>query len=304
MDTTAALSTPAVTPVRQRKKSAAQVISSAIPVTFRKMRFKFDAVPAKKYWHDNNPFISFFWSAMSTAFPEGERFFMDSGRYFKDDIKDAGLKLQIEEFIRQEAHHTWQHKKLNALMAGHGFDMERYDHWFGTWLGWARKGLNEKQQLAVSMALEHFTANFANQYLSNETLTKGADPEVKALWAWHAVEEIEHKGVLYDLYEEIGGDYFTRVVVLAPAWLMLIGITLVAQADMLAKDRKLLDVGNNLRGIWYLLGYRGLVTSMLPQFVRYFVPGFHPWSVNDRELIDRWYDANVKYIVGLKTISA
>lgn len=282
----------------------AKAISGSIPVTFRKMRFKFGKSATPKYWHNNNPFISFFWSAMSTAFPEGERFFMDSGRYFKDEINNVALKNQIEEFIRQEAHHTFQHKKLNAMMAEYGFDTEKYDGWFAAWLGGARRRLSEKQQLAVSMALEHFTANFAHLYLSEPRFTEGADPETKALWAWHAVEEIEHKGVLFDLYEEIGGDYFTRVSVLFPAWFMLIGITLAAQVDMLAKDGKLLDVANNLKGIRYLLGTKGLVTAMIPEFLKYFRRDFHPWEVDDKALIEQWYQNNAGYIVELKKVAS
>ena len=267
------------------------------------MKFKFPEKKTDKYWHNGSPFVSFFWSAMSTAFPEGELFFMDTGRYFKDVIKNPELKHQIEEFIRQEAHHTFQHKKLNAMMVEHGFDMDKYDNWFGVWLRSVRKTLPQRLQLSVSMALEHFTANFAHQYLTNEKFTQGVDPEVKALWAWHAVEEVEHKGVLYDLYYEVGGGYLGRVVTLVPAWLLLIGITLVAQAEMLAKDGKLLNVRDNAKGLWYLLGVNGLVTSMIPEFLAYFKPGFHPWDQDNKHLIDEWYKTNADYITNLRAIA-
>lgn len=280
-----------------------RAISKAIPVTFRKMKFKFPEKKTEKYWHNGSPFVSFFWSAMSTAFPEGELFFMDTGRYFKDVIKNPELKHQIEEFIRQEAHHTFQHKKLNAMMVEHGFDMDKYDNWFGVWLRSVRKTLPQKLQLSVSMALEHFTANFAHQYLTNEKFTQGVDPEVKALWAWHAVEEVEHKGVLYDLYYEVGGGYLGRVVTLVPAWMLLIGITLAAQAQMLAKDGKLLNVRDNVKGLWYLLGVNGLVTSMIPEFLAYFKPGFHPWDQDNKHLIDEWYKTNADYITNLRAIA-
>lgn len=280
-----------------------RTISKSIPVTFRKMKFKFPEQKTSKYWHNGSPFVSFFWSAMSTAFPEGELFFMDTGRYFKDEIKNPELKQQIEEFIRQEAHHTFQHKKLNGMMSDHGFDMEKYENWFGVWLRGARKVLPQKLQLSVSMALEHFTANFAHQYLNDERFTQGVDPEVKALWAWHAVEEVEHKGVLFDLYSEVGGGYFGRVVTLAPAWFMLISLTLLAQAQMLAKDGKLLNVSDNLKGLWYLLGANGLVTVMVPEFIKYFKPGFHPWDVNDKALIEDWYKKNAHYITNIKAVA-
>lgn len=278
-------------------------LSKSIPVTFRKMKFNFGEQKTAKYWHNNSPFVSFFWSAMSTAFPEGELFFMDTGRYFKDEINNPELKRQIEEFIRQEAHHTFQHKKLNGMMSEFGFEIDKYENWFGMWLRGVRKVLPKKLQLSVSMALEHFTANFAHQYLSDPRFTEGVDPEVKALWSWHAVEEIEHKGVLFDLYQEVGGGYLGRVVTLAPAWFMLIALTLLAQTEMLAKDGKLLNVGDNLKGLWYLLGTNGLVTVMLPEFFAYLKPGFHPWDVNDKQMMDEWLKANAHYITNIKAVA-
>ena len=49
-------------------------------------------------------------------------------------------------------------------------------------------------------ALEHFTAILAHQLLGNPRHLAGADPESAALWRWHAIEEIEHKGVAYDTW--------------------------------------------------------------------------------------------------------
>ena len=50
------------------------------------------------------------------------------------------------------------------------------------------------------MALEHFTAILAHQLLANPKHLAGAEQEAADLWRWHAVEEIEHKGVAYDTW--------------------------------------------------------------------------------------------------------
>ena len=54
--------------------------------------------------------------------------------------------------------------------------------------------------LAATMALEHFTAILAHQLLANPRHLAGAEQETADLWRWHAVEEIEHKGVAYDTW--------------------------------------------------------------------------------------------------------
>lgn len=273
-------------------KSISAAKSQDIKVTFRKMKFKFGK-STKKLWHNESPFLSYFWSAMSTAFPDGELLFMDSGRYYKDQIKSPKLKQQLDDFVRQEAHHTFQHNKLNALMLERGFPMDKYQGWFHNSIEYGKKRDSPETSLAISMALEHFTANFAEQYMTKEYLTKGMDPEVKALWEWHAIEELEHKAVLFDIYDEIGGGYLRRVITMPFAWIGLLAITLAAQFDMLKQDRKLTNIWDNLRGLGYLLAF---LASITPEFLRYFKPSFHPWDKDNRELVDLWYEKNNHYI--------
>src|SRR3546814_5779790 len=50
------------------------------------------------------------------------------------------------------------------------------------------------------MALDHFTAMMAHEFLTNSRHFAKADPEVHNMWRWHATEEIEHKGVAFDVW--------------------------------------------------------------------------------------------------------
>src|SRR3712207_1313719 len=50
------------------------------------------------------------------------------------------------------------------------------------------------------MCLEHFTAILAHQLLKDPRHLAQADAESAALWRWHSIEEIEHKGVAYDTW--------------------------------------------------------------------------------------------------------
>src|SRR3546814_10377867 len=56
--------------------------------------------------------------------------------------------------------------------------------------------------LMATIALEHYTAMLAAIMLKDPAMYAGAEPEWGALWKWHAIEEIEHKGVAYDRSEE------------------------------------------------------------------------------------------------------
>ena len=196
-----------------------------VKVQYRRMRFDFERTGFSRYWHGGSPFKSFFWDALSTAFPPGEKFFIDSARGVRDQIDDPELLEEIAEFCRQEGHHTYHHRKFNQMVGEQGFDVARYERRFARVLGRARRRLGPMGMLTVTMALEHFTAGFAHRYLSDPHLAEGADPNVRALWAWHAAEEAEHKSTCFVIYQRLGGAHRLRVAVMPAAWLLLVLIT-------------------------------------------------------------------------------
>lgn len=151
------------------------------------------------------------------------------------------------------------------------------------------------EMLAATCALEHFTACFANQYLTRPELSAGANPKVRALWAWHAAEEAEHRATCYDLYRQLGGRYGTRVTVALGAWALILGASVYNTAALLHRDRKLFT-RDTLAGLWYLAGPRGLMTRLVPPFVAYFNPRFHPWKGVDAGTIRRWQEDNRRHI--------
>lgn len=273
---------------------------SKVKPAFRKMNFAFKEKGFSKYWHDQSPFKSFFWASLSAAFPSGERFFMDSARALRKVIDDPELVAEIGEFCLQEAHHTYQHLEFNKLVAEQGFNMDKYDGRFAKVLGKVQELLDPMGMLAVTAALEHFTAGIAQQILGNPEINRGADPNVAALWTWHSAEETEHKGTCFDTYQRAGGNYALRVTVLPIAWFLILTITFRNLVDMLLEDGKLLNVRGNLRGLSYLFGTRGLITRMLPSFFDYFRPSFHPWDNDNGNLIEEWERANSHYIVSKK----
>ena len=73
-----------------------------------------------KNWHEQGPFITHFFNALSLLFPQGELFFMDSVRHYRQRIDDPELKQQIQGFIGQEAMHSREHVAYNDLMQAAG----------------------------------------------------------------------------------------------------------------------------------------------------------------------------------------
>ena len=87
-----------------------------IPV--RNLKFRLEPGPsdAERWWHGGDPVPTAFFNALSSTFPDGERFFMDSVRRFQG-LASEPLKSQIKSFIGQEAVHSREHLEFNAFAA-------------------------------------------------------------------------------------------------------------------------------------------------------------------------------------------
>jgi predicted metal-dependent hydrolase len=70
----------------------------------------------------------------------------------------------------------------------------------------ASRVLPRSVQLAVTAALEHYTATLAEVLLSDEEARGQLDGEIGNLLMWHALEESEHKAVAFDVYRTVMGN--------------------------------------------------------------------------------------------------
>jgi predicted metal-dependent hydrolase len=268
-------------------------------VKFRRMRFDFEEYGFDRYWHGGSPFKSLFWSQLSTAFEPGERFFIDSARALKDHLHDPRLLDELAEFCKQEGHHTLQHLKFDRINAEMGVDVETCRRRYARVLDWVRGKLDPLQMLAVTSALEHFTAGLAQQLFSRPEIGEGADPRVNALWKWHAAEEAEHKATCHDIYRQLKGGEGTRLIAMPIAWFLIVTISLVNTVTLLRRDKKLFRVKDFFGGLRYLFGRRGFLSGMVPSFFAYFSPHFHPWKEDNAAVIALWQAENERYIQNL-----
>ncbi|HEY6464071.1 MAG TPA: metal-dependent hydrolase, partial [Polyangiaceae bacterium] len=178
----------------------------------RRVEFAFDPEVVPRAWYGGDPHLTTFWNALSLLFPEGERFFVESVRRFRDRIEDPEQRAAIDAFVAQEAMHGKGHRAFNDMVRARGQGAaERAEKGLRRLLGLARATLSARGQLAVTCALEHFTAILAEQLLTREEHRDAGHESVRPLWVWHALEESEHKAVAFDVYRAIGGGYGRRV---------------------------------------------------------------------------------------------
>lgn len=267
-------------------------MASAAPVdlaiTPRNLRFGRDEVRGR-WWLGGDAVATAWHNALSASFPAGEAFFIETVRRFRDQVP-AELAAQIDQFVKQEAHHTREHVAFNRQVTGAGYDIAAIDKRIADSLVQART-THPVAQLLVTVSLEHFTAIFAHAMLARAGQQfDGASAETRAMWIWHAIEEIEHKGVAFDTYMHI-----TRSLKPAKRWAIRSLVFFRVSRNFVANrvnDALALLAQDGITGWrakarlwWYLLGTPGVLRQVALPWASYFRPGFHPWDHDDRALI-------------------
>lgn len=267
--------------------TAASPLEDRPAITVRDIHFGPQVVGAK-HWLGGDPFATAFFNALSVTFPAGERFFMDSVRRFKDELPPK-LQAEATAFVTQEALHTREHLVFNKRVTDQGYDISKLEARTKHRLGLAR-ARGPRAQLAVTIALEHFTAILANALLSNPKHLEGAGPEAQAMWRWHAIEEIEHKAVAFDTYMAVHRKsfaltrWFRRSTAMFLATILLFDAIGRNMRDLLAQDG--IKGWRALKGsLHYVFVKPGVMRQVFGSYLTYYWPGFHPWKHDDSALV-------------------
>ncbi|MBE94128.1 metal-dependent hydrolase [Marinobacter sp.] len=260
----------------------------------QRMGFEFgEKVP--HYWLDNSYILSHTMNALSVLFPQGEQFFVDAVRYYQDQINDPKLKKEVRGFIGQEAMHSLEHKSMNQHVRDQGMPVEELEEHLEVVLGIAKK-LPKRHQLAITCALEHLTAMMADMLLERSDVREDMHETMRPLWVWHAIEETEHKAVTYDVFKQVGGTYAERTFYLAFSTAALGVVASYFTTRMMLNDRKNFSLKDSALGLWRMWGKNGTFSSLVPTWLEYFKPGFHPWDHDNSELIARFKEQINEYI--------
>jgi len=264
-----------------------------LSITPRDRRFGREAA-TPRLWHGGRVEATAIYNALSSTFPVGEAYFVESVRAVRHGAPPK-LAEEIKAFTTQEAIHSREHDAFNKRAAEAGYDLSKLERRVEERLAVAR-ARGPIPNVAATMALEHFTAILAHQLLANPAHLEGADRETAELWRWHACEEIEHKGVAYDTWLWATRDWprFKRWKVKAKIMLYVTRNFLV---DRTAGSLELMrqDGVTGVRAWWMLLTYLWVKPAMFRKIAgawfKYLLPGFHPWNEDDRHLL-KAYDVS------------
>jgi predicted metal-dependent hydrolase len=232
-------------------------------------------------------------NGVNLLFPAGERFFIRSVKHYLDRVS-PDRQADVRAFFGQEGRHAYAHERFFETMRAQGYDVDsilrRYEHLAYDYI---EKYSPPLLRLSVTVALEHFTAILAEDALTGTELSH-ADPEIRRLLEWHAVEELEHKAVAFDVLKEIAPSYVVRASGMVVGALVLGGFWVFATGDLLKQDgSSLREAARELRELRRAAQRAGQPTELAKistgVFLRgireYMRPGFHPNDRDHSELI-------------------
>ena len=247
------------------------------PVVRSHLDFKLQDIP--RFWFGGDPFRTRMFDALSLTFPDGERYFIQSVRLFRDQIQDPELKQRVADFIKQEAQHGMAHDKMNQVMKEQGMPVDQFIAMLNRVFKFELSHHSPQYNIAMTAAAEHLTALMADTFYSQKETLEDAHPYVRALFAWHAIEEMEHRDVAFDVMKKVGNvPESTRLFALAFTTVMMFGFTTYRANIMLRYDgfSRLERLKMMRQGLPWLLGRQGVLSRMRKPYSDWFKKDFHP----------------------------
>ena len=261
-----------------------------ITITPRRVKLEFKDLPS--VFIKDNPVLSALFCSLSAVFPMGERQFIESVRYYQDQVTDPVMQKQIRAFIGQEAHHGSLHDDFNEKLQSLGWRTDLIENQVSFLNKRITQTHSRERQLAQTVALEHLTALFADFLMNNpDFLGNDAHPDLKTMFLWHAVEETEHKAVAYDLYQLAIGDDKIRTREMSYVLPFFVAHMMEATALLLHKNKQLSRRSGWVEAYQVLWGKQGVFTYIRQELKDYYATDFHPWDNNNSSLANHWLQA-------------
>lgn len=256
-------------------------------IVARSYRAPADAV-SERHWVRHDPFATAFFNALSAVFPHGETFMIRSLLPWVDRVEEP-LRSEVEAFIEQEAGHSREHVAMNKALIGAGYDIAPLDRKIRGFVSFFEDA-NDHVKLTATMCIEHFTAIIAAELLKNRNHLAGVDNKMLELWLWHAIEEVEHKGVAFDVWNHATRDWSAARRYLWRSFFMVAVTTsffinrTLGQIELLRQDG--FGFFTALKNILVSgFGKDGIGRNVLRPWASFFRPGYHPWDFDDRLLL-------------------
>ncbi|MDT4917599.1 MAG: uncharacterized protein QOI15_2169 [Pseudonocardiales bacterium] len=258
-------------------------------VRTRRIAFAYPPASLDRHYVNGDLVMSHVVSVLSAMFPPGEDFFVRSVQRHADQVTDPELKRQVAGFIGQEVTHGREHRELNKRLQEMGYPTHRVSRMAKAGLLRNERIFPPKVQLAMTAALEHYTAALAETLLTDPRAQELlGETEVRSMLLWHALEESEHKAVAFDVFQQVVGDEQLRIRMMRFTTFAFLLAVLGHTTLSLLGDRATYNPRRLARSIAELRHSPFLSRTVIRRVRDYNRVGFHPDDHDATELLERW----------------
>lgn len=252
----------------------------------RRPQFNLKSVP--RDWYGGSPDITCFVNALHLFIPAGEAFLVRTISAASRTLTDPLLKEQIDRFLGQEITHSRVHLSCRSMQIDQGQEI-------GSWVAWYENlgvkmeaGRSLAMNLSITVALEHLLSALGEWILKpDHSFADLADPEMAALFRWHAAEEIEHKSIAFDVFQAFSGNLFIRWVGLLIAFGEIMSFWLSASWHLARQDSRI-----TLLTVFHSCVKFPDIANLFPCLLRaiwlYLNPNFHPSQIENDQMAQEW----------------
>jgi uncharacterized protein len=238
-----------------------------------------------------HPEESFIYVGFSCLFPYLEPYLIRSMWEAKKRLTDKDLIASLEGFCAQENQHFRQHARFNRTLGlGEISALNTLENEIQS----DYKRLSETRSLAFNLAyaegFEAFTLAITRFVIETGELERVEWP-VRDLFRWHFLEELEHRLVAFDVYQNIHGGYFYRTLISLYAHWHLCRFVLRVVSHMRLRDPLAFRqaYGGPWAMLWRLQPFlRRVFLRLLPKILWTYTPWYTPHKIPMPDEVKAW----------------
>lgn len=205
----------------------------------------------QKHWVKNDGFLSHWMNAYTLTIPGGEDFNVRTIRSYIDEISDEELRSTAQGFVAQELSHGKAHEQFLSVLEGQGYNTKIFLSIYNFLSFKVLEPLSTKlSKLAFVVAVERINELIAEVNLGHKLLDDSPS-EAANLYKWHFAEEIEHKSVAYDVYQDVSGNRFMLAYSTLLCYVINLTFLFLGATMCMVQDGSILNPKNWLRGFRY-----------------------------------------------------
>lgn len=227
-------------------------------------------------WYEDKPLSTQLLNSYTLLIPNGESFIIRTcSRYLKAVKPELADELKVLFF--QEGSHSREHGHLLKSMQAEGLGLDIYRTLCDVVFYKILEPLTPlKLRLATAAAIEHHNAIIATYFLSQTLLDGVHVKELRKLFLWHFIEEIEHKETVYKLLQSVSSSKILRALGLLTSFSTFLLSLMLGAILFGAKNGFMMSGGYWSELFTESFGRNSFLAALVKGSYKYLDPGFYP----------------------------